>query len=336
MYFLFFFMLVSAGMAIGRSTADALFLKRLGIEYLPLMYIIQSMMLAAVSMVYAAFADRIPAEKFFRALFTVLIVLILASWFAMSASNTLIYPAYYLIYEVASEVLLVHAALYMNQNMNTLQAKRLTPLIYAGAQIGTITGGLLLVVAAPAFGIRNLLLLWAGLLVLAYIVILIRHQRHGASTHFRTPKKSQHLLKDCVEQVHQGIKFTYRSSLLRASSLALFFMVLSFYILCYSANRIYTQTFDTEESLTRFFGLLTASTSAIALFFQLFITNRAIRHFGVRTINLLFPWTTLACLTALTFSFSLPSALLGSFNKDSLMPAFRNPVRSMFAVSCCW
>ena len=330
MYFLFFFMLVSAGMAIGRSTADALFLKRLGIEYLPLMYIIQSMMLAAVSMVYAAFADRIPAEKFFRALFTVLIVLILASWFAMSASNTLIYPAYYLIYEVASEVLLVHAALYMNQNMNTLQAKRLTPLIYAGAQIGTITGGLLLVVAAPALGIRNLLLLWAGLLVLAYIVILIRHQRHGASTHFRTPKKSQHLLKDCVEQVHQGIKFTYRSSLLRASSLALFFMVLSFYILCYSANRIYTQTFDTEESLTRFFGLLTASTSAIALFFQLFITNRAIRHFGVRTINLLFPWTTLACLTALTFSFSLPSALLGSFNKDSLMPAFRNPVRSMF------
>jgi hypothetical protein len=107
-------------------------------------------------------------------------------------------------------------------------------------------------------------------------------------------------------------------------------MVLSFYILCYSANRIYTQTFDTEESLTRFFGLLTATTSAAALFLQLFVTNRVIRRFGVRTINLLFPWTTVACLTVLTFSFSLPSAMLGSFNKDALMPAFRNPVRSMF------
>jgi AAA family ATP:ADP antiporter len=330
LYFLFFFMLVSAGMAIGRSTADALFLKRLGIEYLPLMYIIQSMLLAAVSMVYAAFADRIPAEKFFRALFVALIVLVLASWFAMSASNTLAYPAYYLVYEVASEVLLIHASLYMNQNMNTLQAKRLTPLVFAGAQIGTMTGGLLLVVAAPAFGTRNLLFLWCGLLVVAYIVILVRHKRHGASTYFRAPKKSQNLLKDCVEQVHQGIKFTYRSSLLRASSLALFFMVVSFYIICYSANRIYTQTFDTEESLTRFFGLLTATTSAFALFFQIFVTNRVIRHFGVRSINLLFPWTTLVCLSALTFSFSLPSALLGSFNKDALMPAFRNPVRSMF------
>lgn len=330
LYFLFFFMLVSAGMAIGRGTADALFLKRLGIEYLPLMYVIQGMLLAAVSLIYAAFADRIPAEKFFRAVFTTLIILVLASWFAMSASSTLVYPAYYLVYEVASEVLLIHAALYMNQNMNTLQTKRLAPLIYAGAQVGTIFGGLLLAGAAPLFGTRNLLLVWCGLLLAGAVVITVRHKRHGASTHFRAQKKSQSLLKDCVEQVHQGIKFTYRSSLLRASSLALFFMVLSFYILCYSANRIYTQTFDTEESLTRFFGLLTAATSAIALFMQLFVTNRAIRHFGVRTINLLFPWTTLVSLAALTFSFTLPSALLGSVNKDALMPAFRNPIRSMF------
>jgi hypothetical protein len=331
LYFLMFFMLVSAGMAIGRSTADALFLKRLGIEYLPLMYIIQGMMLAAVSMVYAAFADRIPAEKFFRALFAVLIVLVFASWTAMSASSSpLVYPAYYLVYEVASEILLIHAALYMNQNMTTIQTKRLAPLVYAGAQVGTIIGGLLLVVAVPAFGARNLLLLWCALLLVGAIVINVRHKRHGTSTHFRTPKKSRHLMKDCIEQVQQGIKFTYRSSLLRAASLALFFMVLAFYILCYSVNRIYTQTFDTEESLTRFFGLLTASTSVIALLMQLFVTNRAIKHFGVRSINLLFPATTLACLTALTFSFTLPAALLGSINKDSLMPAFRNPVRSMF------
>jgi predicted Fe-Mo cluster-binding NifX family protein len=331
LYFLLFFMLVSAGMAIGRSTADALFLKRLGIEYLPLMYIIQGMMLAAVSMVYAAFADRIPAEKFFRALFAVLILLVFASWTAMSASsNSLVYPAYYLVYEVASEILLIHTALYMNQNMTTIQTKRLAPLVYAGAQVGTIIGGLLLVIAAPAFGARNLLLLWCALLLAGAIAINIRHKKHGTSTHFRTPKKSRHLMKDCIEQVQQGIKFTYRSSLLRAASLALFFMVLAFYILCYSVNRIYTQTFDTEESLTRFFGLLTATTSVIALFMQLFVTNRAIKHFGVRTINLLFPATTLICLIALTFSFTLPAALLGSINKDSLMPAFRNPVRSMF------
>ena len=331
LYFLFFFMLISAGMAIGRSTADALFLKRLGIEYLPLMYMAQSLLLAAVSLVYVAFADRIPAEKFFHVLFGTLFVLVLASWFVMSAAgNTLVYPAYYLVYEVASELLLVHAALYMNQNINTLQAKRLMPLVYAGAQVGTITGGLLLVLATPVIGTRNLLLLWCALLVSGLVLLVLRHRRHGASTHFRAPRKSCNLLSDCVGQVRQGVKFTFTSSLLRASSFALFFMVISFYILCYSVNRIYTQTFDSEESLTRFFGLLTAATSAIALVAQLFITNRAIRRFGIRGMNLLFPWTTFASLAVLSASFAFPSALLGSFNKDALMPAFRNPVRSMF------
>jgi hypothetical protein len=63
LYFLFFFLIVSAGMAIGRATADALFFKRFGIEYLPMMYIIQSLLLAMVSTLYAAFADRVPAES---------------------------------------------------------------------------------------------------------------------------------------------------------------------------------------------------------------------------------------------------------------------------------
>ena len=331
LYFLLFFMLVSAGMAIGRGSADALFLKRLGIEYLPLMYMAQSLLLAAVSLVYAAFADRIPAEKFFRVLFLMLLVLVLGSWLIMTASaSPLVYPAYYLVYEVASELLLVHATLYMSQNINTLQAKRLMPLVFAGAQVGTISGGLVLVFATPVFGTRNLLLLWCALLVAGSVLLAVRHRRHGASAHFRAPKKSRHLLRDCVEQVHQGIKFTCTSSLLRASSFALFFMVISFYIICYSVNRIYTQTFESEEDLARFFGLLTAATSALALFAQLFITNRSIQRFGIRSMNLLFPWTTLATLAVLTTSFAFPAALLGSFNKDALMPAFRNPVRSMF------
>ena len=331
LYFLFFFLLVSAGMAIGRSSADALFFKRVGIEYLPLMYIIQSLILAAVSLVYTAFADLIPAERFFRNLFGVLITLILGSWVVIhSSETTLIYPAYYLIYEVSSEVLLVHAALYMNQNMTTLQAKRLAPLVYAGAQVGTIIGGLTLALAAPLVGTQNMLLVWCGLLVAGSAALYVRHKRHGASTHFRKPRKTQHLLNEGLAQIQQGIKFTYNSSLLRASSLTLFFMVVAFYVLCYSVNRVYTQTFESEESLTQFFGLLTAVTSILALCMQLFVTNRAIKHFGVRAINLLFPWTTLASLAALTFSFALPAALVGSFNKDALMPAFRNPVHAMF------
>jgi len=330
-YFLLFFLLVSAGMAVGRGTADALFLKRLGIEYLPMMYLVQSVLLAAVSIVYAAFADRIPAERFFRLLFVTLGTLVLGCWLIMSfASGNLVYPAYYLVYEVASEVLLVHAALYMNQNMHTLQAKRLSPLFYAGAQTGTILGGLLLVYGAPQLGTGNLLLVWCALLLAGIAVITARHRRHGPSPYFSAPARQRDPLHESLDQIRQGVRFTYRSSLLRAASFALFFMVISFYVVCYSVNRVYSQSFESEEELTRFFGLLSASTSSIALVLQLFVTNRVIRRYGIRRINLLFPLTTIVSLGTLLSSFTLPAALLGSINKDALMPAFRNPVRNMF------
>ncbi|MDH3872051.1 MAG: hypothetical protein OEU44_07550, partial [Gammaproteobacteria bacterium] len=331
LYFLFFFLLVGAGMAIGRSTADALFFKRFGIEYLPLMYIIQSVLLAGASTLYATIADRVAAEFFFKALLAILLGLVGASWLVIAnTDSTFIYPVYYLVYEVSSDLLLVHGALYMNQNMNTLQAKRLSPLVFAGAQVGTICGGLILAVFAPLIGTQNLILAWCLLLGLGITVISVHHRRHGISKHFRPPKKSRHLVQDCMVDLKQGVRFTYSSELLRAASLALFFMVIAFYVLCYSVNRVYTQTFQTEEALTSFFGGLTAATSIIALLVQLFATSRTIRRFGVRKVNLLFPVTTVFSLLALVFSFALPSALLGSLNKDALMPAFRNPVRTMF------
>jgi ATP/ADP translocase len=330
-YFLVFFLLVSAGMAVGRGTADALFLKRLGIEYLPVMYMVQSLLLAAVSLTYAAYADRIPAEKFFRLLFIILGTTVFGCWLLISTTaSSLIYPVYYMVYEVASEVLLVHATLYMSQNMHTLQAKRLSPLFFAGAQAGTVLGGLLLVFGAPRLGAQNLLLVWCSLLLLGLGVITLRHRLHGASVYFRAKQKGRDSLHDSLEQVRQGVRFTYKSSLLRGASFALFFMVISFYVVCYSVNRVYSQTFHSEEELTRFFGMLSATTSSIALFSQLFITNRVITRFGIRSINLLFPVTTIISLSALISSFTLPAALIGSINKDALMPAFRNPVRNMF------
>ena len=292
-YFLTVFLLVGAGMAIGRGTADALFMKRLGIEYLPMVYMALSLTLALVSLVYTAFADRIIAEKFFRIIFATLTLLVLASWVAMSQfSNSAIYFLYYLVYEVASEILLVHTALYMGQNMTTMQAKRLTPLVYAGSQTGIILGGLLLAVTVPVLGAQNMLIVWCALLVAGIVLIVGWHKRKGPSTHYRPPPRSSKPLQECTSQVKQGIRYSWSSDLLRAASFALFFMVAAFYILCYSTHRVYAQTFETEAELAGFYGLLTAATSTLALLTQVFITNRAIRRFGIRRINLLFPLTT--------------------------------------------
>jgi hypothetical protein len=331
LYFLSIFLLLGAGLALGRGTADALFFKRYGIEHLPLMYALVSPLLALTSLSYAAYADRLASERFFSLLLGVLACFVTGSWLLMSFTHIeSAYPVYFLVYEVSSEILLVHAALYLAQNFEILQSKRLTPLIFAGVQVGKVAGGLLLALAAPVIGIHDLLLVWVVLVVGLLGLIRFRHRRLGISPYYHPARKKRGALRQSLEQISQGLKFTKQSDLLRAASFALFFMVVAFYILNYSVNLIYTKTFPTEASLGAFFGVLTAVTSVFSLLLQVFITNKLLHRYGVRAANMVFPMTGLMSFIALLVSFALPAALIGSVHKDVVMPAVRNPTRNLF------
>lgn len=330
-YFYCLYFLIGAGMALGRGTADALFFKRYGIEYLPLMYIIVSITLCISSILYASLADRIPAEKFFKYLFTTLIIIIFINWLLMTNTDSRFsYPLYFVIYEVASELLVIHAAHYFSQNFDTLQTKRLSPIIMSGSQIGVIFGGVFLASTSHILGVQNIILIWCFLLVICLAIIRVRHKKIGTSPYYKPSYISRNKIKQSVTEVKEGLHLLKESKLLRAMSFALFFMVITFYVMCYSVNRIYTDTFKTEESLTAFFGILTAANSVAALLIQIFITNKLIRKFGAKKINLIFPITSIFSYLALLVSFALPSAIIASFNKDAIMTALRNPVRNIF------
>lgn len=330
-YFLLIFLLMGAGLAIGRGSVDALFFKRYGFEYLPVMFVLYGLLLAVVSMVYAAYADRLPSEKFFITVLVSLAVILASTWLVMFAQVTeLVYPAYFLVYEVSSEVLMMHALFYLSQNFETRQSKRLSPLIFAAAQMGRITGGVTLSLASGPLGVQNLALLWILVCGVSVVLVIRRHRFVGISPYYRPGKKGRTGLKHTLEQVSQGLRFARRSTLLKAASFALFFMVVTHYIVCYSVNRIYSQTFRTEETLSAFFGALTAVTAGGALVIQLFGTGRLLRRFGIKKVNLVFPVTSIISYLLLISSFTFPVALAASFNKDALMAAIRNPTRNLF------
>lgn len=328
-YFISFFFVISCGMAIGKASADALFFKRFGIEHLPIMYIAIGILLTTVSFAYAAFADRISAEKFFFRLFTILITILTSVWLLITyTDSTASYPIYFLVYETASEILLIHIALYLNQNLDSYKSKRLSPIIFAGSQLGIICGGLLVAIIAPIVGTSQLILIWCATLTLAGIMLITWHKLKGPSAYFYN-KHSSGSLKKSLHSIKQGISFSRKSNLLRASSLTFFFLVIAFYILYYVTNQIYTNHFESEEELTAFFGILTAATGFTALLIQIFITNRVIDKFGIRTVNLFFPTAMALGFINLILLVKLPGAIIGSFIKDAIGPAFNKPVTNM-------
>ena len=330
-YFFLIYLIAGCGNAFGRSSTDALFFKRFGIEYLPIMYIVLGVSLSLISVFYAAFADRIKPERFFIILYALMIGTLIVNWSVMSFGTTSnIYPIYFVVYEVASEVFLIHAAFYLSQNFDSMQAKRVFPVIMSGALIGSIIGGTTISLISTKIGIHNIIILWCILLGTSISLIAYWHKHNGSSPYYRPQYKSSKQFKQAVSQITFGVKLLKSSNLLKYSSFALFFMVITFYVLCYSVNRVYTTTFTTEEELTSFFGKLTAITSFLALTMQIFMTNKVINKFGARNINLLFPLTSIVSYIGLLSNFSLHSALAGSINKDAIMPAFRNPVRAIF------
>lgn len=101
-------------------------------------------------------------------------------------------------------------------------------------------------------------------------------------------------------------------------------------MLSYSAHVIYNKTFETEEDLLAFFGLLMIVTNVAAMFFQFFITNRVMVWVGVRRTKFIYPITTILSFILLLVQPGFIAAVFASINRDTFMPAFRVPVRQMF------
>jgi hypothetical protein len=330
-HFVLVFFVVSAGLALGRGTADVLFFKRYGIEYLPLVLVAQSILLAVVSTVYTAFVDRVPAERAFNVISGVLVAVLAASWLAMTATPTYaLYPAYYLTYEVASDLLLTHGPVYLSQNLDSQAAKRLAPTVYAGAQLGTITGGMALGVTAAGLGVENLLLVWGALLLLGVALVRQWHRGHGLSAYYRAGRRARHPLRAAIAEVASGARLLRDVTLVRRNALALFFLVVTVYVLWYAVNRVYTQAMPSEAALASFFGGLLAVNSLLALVLQTLVTGRLIERIGLRRANLVFPVTTLLSYVGLLTHFALPSAVLASLNTGAVMSGIRTPVQAVY------
>lgn len=331
-HFWFIFMLtIGIGLAIGRASSDSLFLSRYGVEYLPVIYIVFAPLLAFVSIFYAALVDNFPPEKFFNIILVGLILSVFLSWLMMSQTDSeLIYPFYFIIHKISSELLVVHGSLYLVHNFNTLQAKRLFPLIFTGEQLGCIIGGGLVSASTSIIETVHLPLLWILLMFLGLFQLYFWHNRMGVSPYYQNIKQSGSKLKVAVQSVSQGLTFARESSLLKYASYALFFLVIIYYILSYSTSRIFVNAYQDEQDLTKFLGLLTAATSFITLSIQLFLTNRIINRYGVRKLNLIFPLITASAAGALLASFTLTIGVIVSIARDSLLNSLQNPLRVIF------
>ena len=319
-------LLLGLGMALGRGSSDALFLKRFGVEYLPHMLFLTSLLLAVSSMGYAAIVDRLRPAKLFNILFVAFCVYLAAVWAAMRMSDSVAaFALYFIGYGVISEILVVHFNFYALSFFDTLQAKRLFSVVSAAARFGAVLGGVALGLGSVNLRPEDVALVWVATLGLVLWLINRRHRQEPS-----LPIAARKPHKQPWDDIREGLQFARSSPLLRISALGMFIMILVISIQDYLVSTVLSRHFSDAQSLTAFFGWFLAVTNGIVLILQLFVTNRLLRRFGLKTVNLIFPLTSVFSLAALTFASGFAAALFTRFNYLGLLPAFRIPAANLF------
>lgn len=314
------------GMAFGRGSSDALFFKRFGVEYLPHMFFLTSVLLVLFSTIYVEFADRVRPAIMFQIMSLAMVLFLTVNWaFMAHGSGATAFAIYFLGVSVASEMLMVHFNLYLSQFLDINQAKRLTPVIDAGARLGRVMGGLLLVLVAQSWPTEMSALLWAGVIVCGMALVGIRH--HGEP---RRPKLPIMRKRKPLADVREGLRFARGSPLLQLTGAGVFLLIILSSVQDYVASTIIANHYANDQELAAFFGWFFAFTNSAVLLLQIALTSRLVRRFGVKAVNLIFPCSTALSFGLLAISASFVPALLARFNYMGMMPAFRTPVFNLF------
>jgi hypothetical protein len=319
-------MLVGGGLAIGRGSSDALFFKRFGTQYLPHMFFATSFLLVLSSMLYAEVADKWRPGKVLLAMSAAVAGLLVVNWLLMQfGSSPYAFVAYFLIYAVVSEILLVHFSFYAASFFDVQQGKRLSSLVNAASRFGAVIGGLLLGGLAQIWPAPSLALVWVASLLMIVATVLWKARRSKGTM----PVVKTRSRQGSNAMLH-ALFFARRSKLLRITGLGAFLLIILVSLQDYIVATLLTRHFEREQDLTAFFGLFFAFSNALVLVMQMAVTNRLLHRYGLRAVNMVFPWSTLASFWLLAWSPGIVTATIARFNYMGMLPAFRIPSANLF------
>ncbi len=324
------------GGAIGRG----LFLKRVGIEWLPLMFIFDALLTLPVAVVYTAVVDRVDNARLLAAIFGGVGAFLLASWGLLFVHEQVVvipfvlvvFAFFYLAERVLRALFAVHAWTFFNDYLDIRSAKRLFPVLGTTSRVAGIAAGSLVALLAAFLPAQNLVLAWVAVLGLG-VWLSLSTPRWLAADRPETPSRLRPGEKSSLaaywENLREGFRFVSGSGFLKLLAVGAAAMTALLVLMDYQAQQIFTQAYDTAEDLVGFYGLLETLLNLVALPVQMFIVSRLVSWLGVAQVNLFYPIGSLLIYAALSLWPNLSTAMTGQFTRDTFRSSVQVPVDNM-------
>jgi HEAT repeat protein len=278
----------SAGFTLGSTSVEALFYARYGVQYLPGMYMLLGITSFITSLGMTALLGRLRHEAFYIYVPIGIAILTVVAWALLFSGWSIIYPVLWLGKEIINSLITLVVWGLAGAVCNTRQSKRLFPLFNAGRILGSVVGGLGTGVLVSLFGTHNLLLIWAGLLVLAFFITraLIRVYMRSEPVLQSFRSKRQGAL---IHEMQQGWRFVRSSLLMRWVSLAAILFSILYFSIALPFSKGAAAAFPDVNSLASFLGLFNGLTTGAAFLVSFLAANRLYARFGIMTAILALP-----------------------------------------------
>ena len=322
--------LLAAGYVIGWTAVNAMLVKRLGVDYLPYIYIGISLLGIAGSSIYLMFADTLRRDKLLILFSAATGIVLLMSRFFVSArheggttfslSLILFFVLVLFAQGVGNSMLGTQIWTIANDVFRPSQGKRLYPIIGTAGIVGGILGGLFIQTLVSRIGTANLIVVWALAVFLIIPLTMIFRKRYGGELHGMKGPSNDGMIKNegRIKNLKECHAFFMSSPLMKVlvAVAALFWIVGSFQDFQYT--RIMNATFTTEETLSKFYGYYAIGFNIVAIFIQAFLTGRILGRIGVGRGLSVLPFTVLAGFGAILSSFTFIPGLFLRFSWDMI------------------
>jgi len=305
-----------AGLTIGTTAGDTLFLSNIGVESLPYIYIIMPLIMALYASVFSYFISKLGIKKLLYASVFIVSTIALILFFAISMRDSLsefqITALYYVIKIFTTVVYIAFYSLYWNYAdlyFDMSESKRLFAYLAAGTATGVIMGGLTVSLSTEFLGVSYLFLLWMVLGLSSIPVIYFINSRYHvlsiASIDDEEDESAWMVLKKHWSSI---VKIRYVSLLAGM----VFLVSLLAGITEYQYYDVFSKTY-TEAELAILLGWLYAGVNVFNLIVCAFLFNRLVLRIGVTNVAMIQPVVYILTFSFLLLDYGFSAAILAFF-----------------------
>lgn len=328
---LFLYLLsIMAAYGISKNVRDTLFVKKIGPDQLPYVYLLIAILVGGMTPAYQRWSARLEHLKLMGNTMALTLASLVLFWWLFGQEWRWLNFALYLWTNLFGMISGSQFWLLAGFVFNAREGKRTFGLIVVGGILGNILGGVCTHFTAPLIGPRNLLLVSAFFVVLSMLLLL------RIATHCLPSQEVRHAKQVTKARGVGGSVFSTFGNLRQSRFLWLLALLATLSIVVevfidYEFKFLLNRSIDTPEHFSSFLGRLDILLGIFSLLFQLFLTRQVIRRLGVQVALQIFPAGLLIGSMLLLFSPSLLAVSFLRLSEGGLRHSiFRSAVELLF------